>query len=95
MGTVEVAGGEYPSVEILAEESFSYALTEHEKPLTVISGTGFVYAPVAQGQSAGFAYICLDGRPIGKVSLVYGQGIELERVEEPSLLERLFGGKKS
>ena len=95
LGTVEVAGGEYPSVELLAEESFSYALTEHEKPLIVIPGTGFVYAPVAQGQSAGFAYICLDGRPIGKVSLVYGQGIELERVEEPSLLERLFGGKKS
>ena len=95
LGTVEVAGGEYPSAELIAAESFSYALAEHEIPRIVIPGTGFVYAPVAQGQSAGFAYICLDGRPIGKVSLVYGQGIEQKCVEEPSLLERLFGGKKS
>ena len=94
LGTVEVAGGTYPTVELLAQEHFSYALASQEKPQVVIPGTGFVYAPVAQGQSAGFAYICLNGRSIGKVPLVYGQGIERKDIEDPSLWDRLFGGKK-
>ena len=95
LGTVEVAGGEYPSVELIADEDFSYALTEGEKVRIVIPGPGFVYAPVAQGQEAGVAYLCLEDRTVGKVALVYGQCIEQEIVKDPSFWERLFGGEKS
>ena len=42
---------------------------------------GFVYAPVADGQSAGYAQIYLNEHWIGKVELIYGQTIE--QVEQP------------
>ena len=95
LGTVEVAGGEYPTVELIADEDFSYALTTQESPQIVIPGAGFVYAPVAQGQEAGFAYVCLEDRTVGKIAMVYGRGVERKNETPLSLRERLFGGEKS
>ena len=53
---------------------------------------GFVYAPVAEGQSAGFAQVYLNEKWIGKIAFVYGQTIEMERQEDPSLWEKLLRG---
>ena len=94
LGTVEVAGGEYPSVELIAKEGFSYALAAKEEPYILIPGTGFVYAPVAEGQGAGFAYVCLENKAVGKIPLVYGRGVEQKNEEPLSFWERLFGGEK-
>jgi len=90
LGSVEIAGGESGNVSLLAAEDFSYPLRQNEKPSIVISGQGFVYAPVLEADHAGYAYICIDNITVGKVSLVYGKTIEQNTKNKPSLLKRLF-----
>ncbi len=90
MGTVPVISGETACAELLAAENFSYALAPGERPEIVLSKPGFVYAPVVRGQEAGYAYVCLSGKTVGKIPLVYGQTVEMEKEEERSLWERLF-----
>jgi len=89
LGTVEVAGGEAARVEILAAEAFSFALAPEEKPYTMLPGPGFVYAPVAQGQDAGFGYVLLLDKAIGKIPLVYGRTIEQLPEPEKGLWQKL------
>ena len=55
-----------------------------------LTGAGFVYAPVAEGGDAGFAYVCLNGKAVGKVNVVCGRTVEREAEEEKTLLEKLF-----
>lgn len=95
LGTVEIISGNTGNVELLANADFSYALAPGENPELVFSEPGFVYAPVVQGQEAGFAYVCLNGRTVGKIPLIFGQTVEMESIEEPSLWEKLFKGGKS
>lgn len=94
LGTIPVISGELDSVELLSTVDFSYALSQDEKTEIVLSEPGFAYAPVVQGQDAGFAYVCLGGKTVGKIPLVYGQTVETREIQEPSLWERLFGGGK-
>lgn len=93
VGTVEVAGGEGARAEILAAEDFSYALAPEENPQVVLPGPGFVYAPVAEGADAGFAYVLIQGKALGKFPVVYGQTVEQEREEPKNIWEKLFGRK--
>ena len=89
--TMEVAGGEQRQVEILAAEDFSYYLAHGEMPQLMRPGTGFAYAPIAEGAHAGYVYVLLQGKAVGKVKVVYGQTIEQQPEEEKTLLEKLFG----
>ena len=82
LGTVEVAGGQAGTVQLIAERDFSYAMAGDEEAVIVLTGTGFVYAPVVRDQEAGYAYICVDGSPVGKVPLRYGQTVEQSREED-------------
>ncbi len=93
LGMREIAGGQAGEVELLAAEDFSYALTPEETPRIVISGQGFVYAPVSAGQEAGFAYVLLGDKIAGKILLKYGNTVEQEAVPEKSFWQKLFGGK--
>ena len=94
LGQAEVIGGQGHLVDLKAAEGFAYALTPEEKPGISLPQTGFVYAPVVEGADAGFAYVMLEGKMIGKVPLVYGQTVEREPEvrEEKSFLRRIFGG---
>ncbi len=92
LGHVEVAGGTEGFVTVIADSDFSFALTKEEKTEIRLQGTGFVYAPVVEGEDAGFAHIYVDGSPVGKVPLVYGKTVEQFAQQRPSLWERLFGG---
>ena len=95
LGTIPVISGQTGDVELLAQEDFFYALSPDEKPEIRLSQHTFVYAPIAKGQPAGFAYVCLSGKAVGKIPLVYGQTVETETVKEPSLWEKLLkGGRK-
>ena len=94
LGTVEVAGGEAGKAELLAAEEFSYALTPEEQPEIVLRGPGFVYAPVVRGQNAGWAYVCLGEKAVGKIPLVYGNTVEQEKEPERSFWQKLFGGER-
>jgi len=92
LGTVQVAGGQAGSVELLADGDFSYALTETEQPQIVLPKPGFVYAPVAEGQEAGYAYVCIGEKSVGKIPLVYGKTIEQEITPKKSFWQRILGG---
>ena len=89
LGTAEVLGGENGRVEILAAEDFSFSLSPEERPCTMLSGPGFVYAPVAEGEDGGYAYVLIGGKAIGRIPVVYGQTIE-QQEDEKSFLEKLF-----
>ena len=91
VATLEVEGGQRGIVDVLAAEDFSYALAPEEQPQIVISGAGFVYAPVTEGGDAGFASVLIQGKAVGKIPVVYGETVELVPEEENGFLQRLFG----
>ena len=92
LGTKAIIGGQEGTVALLADESFCYALAPGESPRIVVSGQEFVYAPIAEGQSAGYAYVLLEEKTVGKIPLIYGKTVEKEQIEERSFWQRLFGG---
>lgn len=92
LGTVEVAGGEHAVVALIAKTDFFYSLAEDESVQIVLKEPGFVYAPVVQSADAGFAYVCIDGKAIGKVPLVYGETVEQKKEKKHSIWNYLFGG---
>lgn len=93
LGSAAVAGGEAGNVSLIAQAGFSFALAEGETPEIVLPAPGFVYAPVAAGQCAGVAHVCLGGKTIGTIPLVYGETVEQEKPEPPGFWERWLGGK--
>ncbi len=95
LGTVNVLSGEKENVRVLAAEDFSYALRPEEEPEIVLPGPGFVYAPVEEGQSAGYAYLCLDGKAVGKIETVYEEKVELGKEQPRSFWDKLFGRRAS
>ena len=95
LGYVEVEGGESDRVSLVADSDFSYAVAKNEKLRVCLNGSGFVYAPVAAGQNAGFAHIFLDETPVGKVPLVYGQTVEQEEETQLPWWQRVIGGLRS
>ena len=94
MGQLAVFGGQNEAVRLLAAEDFSYALAEGEKVTIALSQKEFAYAPVAAGGDAGYAYICVDGRAVGKVKVVYETTVEQTVPERKPFWDRIFGGKQ-
>lgn len=92
LGTLAVLGGDGGRVSLIAAESFTYPLAAGERVSVLLSGGGFAYAPVVQGEDAGCAHVCVDGEPVGKVTLIFDETIEREKEPERSFLQKLFGG---
>ena len=90
VGIAEIAGGMFDGVELVAKEPFVYALRQNETPYIVLPPPGFVYAPVAEGENAGFAQVYLGERQIGSIPLVYGQTVEQKITSEPNIWRRLL-----
>ncbi len=76
VATVEVLGGENRKVSLIAQKDFSYALAPEETTQIAFGGPGFVYAPAVEGAEAGYAYILLQGKAVGKVPVAYGTTVE-------------------
>ena len=91
---MEVAGGIAGQVELLAAEDFSFAMAEGECWEWILSDPGFVYAPVSQGQMAGYAHIAVNGTVVGKIALEYGETVDAEPEIAVPWWKKLFGGKK-
>lgn len=89
LGRVEVAGGEAGEVELLADETFTFALRPDENVDFYLPAPGFVYAPVVEGAQAGLAHVMVDGISVGKVHLVYGQTVERTEEKKLTLIERI------
>lgn len=90
IGTLEVVGGESCRVRVFAAEDFDYALAEDECPQLALPGPGFVYAPAVEGADAGYAYVLIEGKAVGKVPAVYGATIEQTQPEERSFWQKLL-----
>ena len=90
VGTLEVLGGENARVQVLAAEDFDYAVAPGERPQLALPGPGFVYAPAVEGAEAGWVYVLIEGKAVGKVPVVYGQTIEQEPEEEKPFWKKLF-----
>lgn len=90
VGVLEVAGGQNQKVEVLAAEDFSYALAPEEQPQLALPGMGFVYAPVVEGTDAGYAYVLIQGKAVGRFPVVFGATIEQTPAEERSFWQKLF-----
>ena len=88
--TLEVFGGENLQVPVYAAENFDYALAPEETPQLMVPGPGFVYAPAVEGADAGFAYVLLEGKVIGKVPILYGQTVEQIQEAERTLFQKLI-----
>jgi len=88
--TLEVVGGQTHQVQVLAGADFSYALAPEEQPRVVYPGPGFVYAPAVEGEDAGFAYVMIGGKTLGKIPVTYGQTIEQEKTEEKPFWKKLM-----
>ena len=91
--TLEVEGGDHCRVRVLAAEDFDYALAPEERPQLMLPGPGFVYAPAVEGAGAGCAYVLIEGKAVGKVPVVYGETIEMEREEEKRFWQKLLPEK--
>ena len=92
IGHVDIVGGQRGSIELLAMEDFEYPLAPNERVELKISGKGFVYAPVSAGGDAGIAHVCINGKSVGKVALIYGETVEMIPEDENNFWKRLFGG---
>ena len=92
LGSVEVESGQCGYVGIYAAASFSYPLAVGEKTRIILQDPGFVYAPVAQGQSAGFAHILVDDKVVGKVPVYYGETVETKEEEQIPFWKKLLEG---
>ena len=88
--TLDVVGGEHRQVKVLAGEDFSYPLAPEEQPQIVYPGPGFVYAPAVAGQDAGFAYVVIGGKSVGKIPVTYGQTVEQEIAEEKPFWKKIL-----
>ena len=92
LGERFVINGTEDSVAVFATADFYYPVMADEQISVILSAPGFAYAPVSAGAEAGFAYVCIDDKAVGKVPIAYGQTIELKPIQKQSFWNRLFGG---
>ena len=92
VGAIPVAGGQSGMVQLIASEDFCYAMHPSEQTEIRLPTQSFVYAPVVEGAEAGFVHILVNGEPVGKIPILYGETVELEA--EPTLpwWKRIFSG---
>ena len=91
-GKLPVFGGTEGYVELIAAEDLTFALASEEKASIHLQTKAFVYAPVVENGKAGWAYLLVDGEPVGRVALVYGKTVEQTLPEKRSFWQRIFGG---
>ena len=93
LGTVPVLGGLQGEAHLVADDDFFYALEAGESVSIELPPPGFVYAPVVWGQKAGYGHILVDGCPVGKVPLLYGETVEKEPEPKRSFWQKLLEGE--
>ena len=94
VGYRESASGNPSKVAVLAAENFVYSVSKEENPQLLLPGSGFIYAPVAEGADAGYAYVLLSGKAVGKIPVVYGQTSEIIQPERKKSSRFRFWGNE-
>lgn len=90
LGSLSVWGGESEAVNILAAEDFVYSLSDGEQPYILLSQSGFAYAPIAEGETAGAAYVCIGEEVVGKVAVIYEKTVERSQPIKKPFWRRWF-----
>ncbi len=90
VGYRELVGGNAERVSVLAAENYVYSIAADETPQILLPGPGFLYAPVVEGGDAGYAYVILSGKAVDKITVVYGQTVEIKQPEKEKT-SRWFG----
>ncbi len=90
MAQVDVVGGKQTSVQaVLGEEkTFLHKKEDAEKICREIFLPRFIYAPISRGDVIGEMRYILNGKPVGKSSIVSDTAIEY--YEEPTLWEKIL-----
>ena len=91
LGSRPVLSGKQALSLVISSQDFSYALADDERVRIVLGGSETVFAPVYEGDDAGFAYVMLNDRVVGKVPLLYGQTVELKAAENTPFWRRRIG----
>ncbi len=91
LGSLEVVGGLAECVDLVADEGFVYPVKPDERITVCLQNPGFAYAPVVMDDFAGYAYICVDGKAVGKVRLLYSDTVEQYTPPKKSFFKKLFG----
>ena len=91
LGSRSVLFGEQTEALIISSQDFSYALADDERVKVILGGYETVFAPVYEGGDAGFAYVMLDDRVIGKIPLLYGQTVEQKAIDNRSFWKKRIG----
>lgn len=95
LGSIEVIGGVQKQVSVIAVNDFCLSIAENEQPYVLLGEPGFAYAPISDGQCAGYAYICIGDQIMGKIPVAYEKSIEQLRPVKKRFWERWFGGEES
>lgn len=95
VGQREIVGGDAAQVSVLAAENFVYSVSGEEQPQLLLPGSGFLYAPAVEGADAGYAYVLLSGKAVGKIPVVYGQTSEIAQPEPEEKRPFLFWRKET
>jgi len=90
VGYRELVGGNAERVSVLAAENYVYSISADETPQLLLPGPGFLYAPVVEGEDAGYAYVILSGKAVDKIPVVYGETVEIRQPEKKKT-SRWFG----
>lgn len=75
VGTVQVQGGEESQVPLVAAESFSWPLAQGETLETQLQVDEPLTAPVTAGTAVGEAVFTVNGKEVGRVTLLCGADI--------------------
>ena len=59
-----------------------------------VEASGSLKKALKASNDAGFAYICIDGKPVGKVKVVFEKTVEQKIPEKKNFWDRIFGGKQ-
>ena len=79
---------------MVSAEAFDYPLAQGERVTFVLSAKGLAYAPVVAGSDAGFAYICVDCKAVGKVAVSFEETIEQPARPKRPFWQRWLGDKQ-
>lgn len=91
LGYADISGSDDEQVSLIAADDLWCALADWETPKIVLQDFGMIYAPVSQGEAAGFAYILTDNAVIGKVPIVFGETVEQAEIKKVPFWKKLFG----
>lgn len=79
MTQTAVQDGISPTVPLIAGGGFRWPTAEGETLTTEVCLDGPLTAPISAGTTVGAAVFRLDGREVGRVSLIVGRGTELRQ----------------